>query len=105
ARHSVAGHEPCVQSIPHASSAGPWQRGQSCVSQSPGANDRHSVGWRVGACPMDPTFFPTPADFRAWLEANHETAKELLVGFYKTSSGKPSITWPESVDQALCLGW
>jgi len=52
-----------------------------------------------------PTFFPTPADFRRWLEKHHTTEKELLVGFYKTSSGKPSITWPESVDQALCFGW
>src|SRR5437762_5840562 len=54
---------------------------------------------------MQPTFFPTPADFRAWLEANNAIAKELLVGFYKTSSGKPSITWPEAVDQALRFGW
>jgi len=52
-----------------------------------------------------PTFFPTPADFRRWLKAHHATETELLVGFYKTSSGKPSITWPESVDQALCFGW
>ena len=54
---------------------------------------------------MDPTFFPTPADFRAWLERNHDTKAELLVGFYKKGSGRPSITWPESVDQALCFGW
>lgn len=54
---------------------------------------------------MNPIFFPTPADFRAWLEANHATAGELLVGFYKKGSGRPSITWPESVDQALCFGW
>jgi uncharacterized protein YdeI (YjbR/CyaY-like superfamily) len=52
-----------------------------------------------------PTFFPTPAAFRKWLAANHATRTELLVGFYKTSSGKPSITWPESVDEALCFGW
>lgn len=52
-----------------------------------------------------PEFFPTAAQFRAWLEANHQTETELLVGFYKTGSGKPSITWPESVDQALCFGW
>src|SRR5512147_507837 len=52
-----------------------------------------------------PTFFPTPADFRRWLKAHHATETELLVGFYKTGSGKPSITWPESVDQALCFGW
>ena len=54
---------------------------------------------------MPPTFFPTPADFRRWLEAHHATEKELLVGFYKTNSGQLSITWPESVDQALCFGW
>ena len=54
---------------------------------------------------MDPTFFATPADFRAWLEANHTTAGELLVGYYKVDSGRPSMTWPQSVDQALCFGW
>ncbi|MEO8201797.1 MAG: YdeI/OmpD-associated family protein [Gemmatimonadota bacterium] len=54
---------------------------------------------------MKPRFFKNPPAFRAWLEKNHEKANELLVGFYKTSSGKPSITWPESVDQALCFGW
>lgn len=54
---------------------------------------------------MNATFFPTPTAFRAWLKKNHKTAPELLVGFYKKSSGKPSITWPESVDEALCFGW
>jgi uncharacterized protein YdeI (YjbR/CyaY-like superfamily) len=54
---------------------------------------------------VKPTFFATPAKLRAWLEAHHETEKELLVGFYKTGSGKKSITWPESVDEALCVGW
>jgi uncharacterized protein YdeI (YjbR/CyaY-like superfamily) len=52
-----------------------------------------------------PTFFATPAELRAWLEAHHATQPELLVGFYKKGSGKPSITWPESVDEALCYGW
>jgi uncharacterized protein YdeI (YjbR/CyaY-like superfamily) len=52
-----------------------------------------------------PLFFPTPAKFRAWLEKNHAKERELLVGFYKRDSGKPSMTWPESVDQALCFGW
>lgn len=55
--------------------------------------------------PPKPTFFPTPADFHAWLEANHDKSRELLVGFYKRDSGKPSITWPESVQVALCFGW
>jgi uncharacterized protein YdeI (YjbR/CyaY-like superfamily) len=52
-----------------------------------------------------PTFFPTPADFRAWLLEHHAQKSELLVGFYKKDTGIPSITWPESVDQALCFGW
>ena len=54
---------------------------------------------------MSPVFFETAAEFRAWLEANHATVTELLVGFYKVGSGLPSITWPQSVDQALCFGW
>lgn len=54
---------------------------------------------------MKPTFFPTPQEFRQWLEKNHQTEKELPVGFYKVGSGKPSMTWTESVDQALCFGW
>ena len=54
---------------------------------------------------MEPTFFANQDDFRQWLNNNHETAPELLVGFYKTGSGKASITWPQSVDQALCFGW
>jgi uncharacterized protein YdeI (YjbR/CyaY-like superfamily) len=52
-----------------------------------------------------PVFFVSPADFRAWLEEHHDTTGELIVGYYKKGSGKPSITWPESVDQALCFGW
>jgi uncharacterized protein YdeI (YjbR/CyaY-like superfamily) len=52
-----------------------------------------------------PKFFKTPSAFRKWLAANHDKAKELLVGFYKKASGKPSMTWPESVDEALCFGW
>ena len=55
--------------------------------------------------PAEPTFFATPADFRAWLEEHHETASELWVGFHKKGSGLPSITWPEAVDEALCVGW
>lgn len=54
---------------------------------------------------MKPKFFTNPLKFRKWLEDNHKKKKELLIGFYKKSSGKPSITWPESVEQALCFGW
>ncbi len=54
---------------------------------------------------MEPTFFATPEEFQAWFAANAATANELLVGFHKKGSGLPSITWPEAVDEALCVGW
>ena len=54
---------------------------------------------------MKPTFFATPFEFRTWLEEHHDTTQELWVGFYKKGSGKPSITWLEAVDEALCFGW
>jgi uncharacterized protein YdeI (YjbR/CyaY-like superfamily) len=54
---------------------------------------------------MTPTFFATQAAFREWLEKHHKEETELLVGFYKVSSYKPSMTWSQSVDQALCFGW
>ena len=54
---------------------------------------------------MKPKFFPTPGEFRVWLARHHDSARELVVGFYKKDSGKPSITWPEAVDEALCYGW
>jgi uncharacterized protein YdeI (YjbR/CyaY-like superfamily) len=50
-------------------------------------------------------FFESPSTFRSWLQAHHAAATELWVGFYKKSSGKPSMTWPESVKEALCFGW
>src|SRR6187397_1851946 len=59
----------------------------------------------VKKSPGKPALFAEPAQFRAWNAKHHATAPELLVGFYKRDSGKPSITWPESVDQALCFGW
>jgi uncharacterized protein YdeI (YjbR/CyaY-like superfamily) len=54
---------------------------------------------------MTPKFFATPTQFRKWLEKHHQKESELLVGFWKVSSGKPSMTWSQSVDQALCFGW
>jgi uncharacterized protein YdeI (YjbR/CyaY-like superfamily) len=54
---------------------------------------------------MKPRFFARPEGFRSWLKVNHAKKRELLVGFYKVDTGKPSITWPQSVDQALCFGW
>jgi uncharacterized protein YdeI (YjbR/CyaY-like superfamily) len=64
------------------------------------------VGCRGYRSPVPkPMYFATPEAFRSWLSANHATKTELLVGFHKTTSGKPSITWPQSVDEALCFGW
>lgn len=54
---------------------------------------------------MQATFFSTQQAFRNWLKKNHKKEAELFVGFYKVGSGKPSITWSQSVDQALCFGW
>jgi uncharacterized protein YdeI (YjbR/CyaY-like superfamily) len=54
---------------------------------------------------MPATFFTKPSEFRAWLARHHADHDELLVGFWKKGSGKPTLTWPESVDEALCFGW
>ena len=54
---------------------------------------------------MTPTYFERPAKFRAWLQKHHKTADELWVGFYKKATGRPSLTWQEAVDEALCFGW
>jgi uncharacterized protein YdeI (YjbR/CyaY-like superfamily) len=54
---------------------------------------------------VKPRFFASAADWRAWLAANHGDAGELLVGFWKTATKKPCMTWSESVDEALCFGW
>jgi uncharacterized protein YdeI (YjbR/CyaY-like superfamily) len=59
----------------------------------------------AGGVEPAPRFFRSPAEFRKWLEKHHATADELWVGFHKRATGKPSLTWPESVDEALCVGW
>lgn len=54
---------------------------------------------------MQATYFSSPEDFRKWLEKHHDRETELLVGFWKRDTGQPSMTWPESVDEALTFGW
>jgi uncharacterized protein YdeI (YjbR/CyaY-like superfamily) len=54
---------------------------------------------------MNPVFFKDQNEFREWLRKNHDKEAELVVGYYKVSTGKPSMTWSESVDQAICYGW
>jgi uncharacterized protein YdeI (YjbR/CyaY-like superfamily) len=53
----------------------------------------------------DAVYFESPAAFRRWLEKHHDSADELVVGFHKAHTGRPSLTWPEAVDEALCFGW
>lgn len=55
--------------------------------------------------PKETIFFPSASEWREWLSENHETAGELWVGFHKKKTGRPSLTWQEAVEQALCLGW
>lgn len=52
-----------------------------------------------------PTFFAAPSDLRAWLEEHHRTTDHLWVGYYKKATNKPSVTWEDTVDEALCFGW
>jgi uncharacterized protein YdeI (YjbR/CyaY-like superfamily) len=54
---------------------------------------------------MEPIFFESPAELRAWLEQNHDKETELFVGAYRKAIGKPTVTWPQIVDEALCFGW
>jgi len=58
-----------------------------------------------GTTAAKPKFFATPEEFRRWLEKHHDSETELWVGFHRKATGRPSITWPESVDEALCVGW
>ena len=62
-------------------------------------------GARTGTSAERPRFFTKPEQFRAWLDKNHTKATELWVGFHKRATGKTSLTWPQSVDEALCYGW
>jgi len=54
---------------------------------------------------MTPVFFKDHNEFRKWLEKNCTREPELLAGYYKVGSRKPSMTWSQSVDEALCFGW
>jgi uncharacterized protein YdeI (YjbR/CyaY-like superfamily) len=69
------------------------------LSKSDQANDR------LTETHLNPLFFAKSSEFHAWLEKHHDKTQEIWVGFHKIVSGKPSITWPESVDEALCFGW
>src|SRR5262245_11082121 len=55
--------------------------------------------------PRDVIFFESPAELRAWFDEHHETADELWVGYHRKATGRPTVTWPEAVEEALCVGW
>lgn len=54
---------------------------------------------------MNPLYFQNQSEFREWLEKNHSKESEIIVGYYKVGTGRPSMTWSQSVDQAICFGW
>lgn len=68
-------------------------------------NENVSESTKLYSTKESVTFFETQDGFRKWLESHHEKETELIVGFYKVDSGKPSMSWSQSVDQALCFGW
>lgn len=75
-----------------------------------GLKDSKAAGTRadekVGrSTPSEPLFVENVAELRAWFRANHETADELFLGFYRARTGKQTVTWAEAVDEALCVGW
>jgi uncharacterized protein YdeI (YjbR/CyaY-like superfamily) len=63
------------------------------------------VGEQVDPDASEPIYFESPAALRDWFDANHETATELWLGYWKKASGQPSVSWSEAVDEALCVGW
>jgi hypothetical protein len=85
----------------------PARAGNTLGKRFPGRGDEivRDVARTTGSFLLKPIFFSTAAAFRAWLAANHAKATELLVGLHKVGTGKPSLTWSEAVDQALCFGW
>ncbi len=59
----------------------------------------------MGADPPEPIYFATVDELREWFDANHATAEELWLGYYKRATGRPTVSWSDSVDEALCVGW
>lgn len=68
-------------------------------------NEKVNAAAKTRANHTAPSFFDTPAQFNTWLKHNADSATELIVGFHKVGTGTPSMTWPQSVDEALCFGW
>jgi uncharacterized protein YdeI (YjbR/CyaY-like superfamily) len=82
-----------------------WPQNSHRIALSIGAGT-DPVGVAMGdSSVMEPTTFERPEDFRRWLQRHHDTEQELWVGYFKKGSGRTSMTWPESVDEALCFGW
>jgi uncharacterized protein YdeI (YjbR/CyaY-like superfamily) len=77
----------------------------SLVATADGTSRGIALFHEMKSSEKSPIFFAEPAAFRAWLEKHHQTKCEQCVGFHRKASGRPSITWPEAVDEALCFGW
>src|SRR5262249_21643503 len=85
-----------------------WLRRDAAREGREEAGARYVSSFEAAMSLQEPSgivFFASPAKLRSWFRQNHRTAQELWAGFYKKGSGKASITWPESVDEALCVGW
>src|SRR5262249_20349713 len=100
-----------VQCVQHGQLWEPERRVQLHLVRPHQLGRQHAAGSnrREGAllitAPTNITHFPTPADLRKWFRAHHASADELWIGYYKRGTGRPSVTWQESVDEALCVGW
>jgi uncharacterized protein YdeI (YjbR/CyaY-like superfamily) len=82
-----------------------WRPTKDEEGMEPLHNEKVSAEHAPAATDCGALFFATPAQFNTWLKHNAETATELIVGFHKVGTGMPSMTWPQSVDEALCFGW
>jgi len=87
------------------SAAPSGRRTSAALSAAPSGRRTSAASSAAGKSADSPRFFATPAAFRRWLHANLARATELWVVFHKRATGKPSLTWPQSVDEALCVGW
>ena len=102
---TAGGSDASVRHADESSARKSTGRNPSAEKSTPKSVTNSTTKRAAGSEAEHPRFFPTAGAFRRWLEANASTCEVLLVGFHKVGSGRASMTWPESVDEALCFGW
>src|SRR5436190_15105985 len=95
--------QPWIRTLPHNEFA--THSAAALIAHASARRIANDIARSVTCSRMDPVFFATPQEFRAWLEARHADAREVVVGFHRKGTGRRRMAWPESVDEALCLGW